>query len=1017
MPRNHNAGPSTLRNRNRVTNKTRLKVIKEAIDADPIVLDEDEEKARVVSTAGVDAEDANVSCLTVFFDAAGDDVEGPGVALSDWLEPSSRATPKNNTPAAYIPTPDSTGVVDNYTDYYPSGKWKDTVTYLKSSDTVEEATSFALANGFIYFMDERDKEWLDKNNEEARGEGTSAQGSVSGTSTRSGRSAKAKGKDPEVSQPVAMSEDEFELVMAIFEKVTHEKTEFLHHGLEQGSPFPPFSDYQDAFAMQPQDNMFALYAAPSWLPPSPQLLRLAKALYPHWRERRMERGGHPIIPVVNLDETDTLNESYICFRRREIKAVRKTRAQQATYSDKMVRLQAELTTASELVRGVLTREAYKKDVAVKGQDVWEKRFGLMDLKRKFPALGSKEDDELFYDKERVSKKPKADPATRIPLKFRPNGEFSPLPQEPVMKPKDRQQMIQKQVEADLAQRKNQDHLWEDSIDNSYQSTPTTYSSRLFKAIAASRTSPSAESASSVSSSSTSGATGRYRAARLRWGRGGRMHLDRHLFAPRRSRTLDSDSGSEEASDLENNERRRRLEERWKFDDDDSPSSGPPGSDEQTRKLVDNFKSSYLPHYMTLFSDQDHQSMSTDATLTYPGADGRMQTFAPFRMGNQFRRELPNGQRLGQPPMASPNALSLRPPNGTPVPASARSQTPVPVSTPVKGTPPPSIAQMRMSANGVARISSPNTVTTTPSVPSQSPVQAVPSPSIQVNGNPEPNGVPAVAVAEPEKMVVNGLPNGVPKVAPESHPVQPEAQVPIAVSTSPARLKANQLQPTPMPTLPNGYHLSAVNGYATAMPNGSPYIHPGVRANALQGQQLQTLKAAFNLPVVQEVPMQPNGNHLPMRPAQQYISHVTNGAAYNAQLMAARQMQHWQAQVVRQNAANMIDANGMDASLVSSLPAAATPTRVPSSNGTRGVSVSRAHPSPALAHAMSPPQGRASPVNPHLSRLTPHSPSPHLLSPSLAASQVQQSPTRQPQAPMPSPSLQSRQVIGSSGAGY
>ena len=64
MPRNP-AGPSTLRNRNRVTNKTRLKVIKESIDADPIVLDEDEEKARVVSTAGVDAEDANVSSSIV----------------------------------------------------------------------------------------------------------------------------------------------------------------------------------------------------------------------------------------------------------------------------------------------------------------------------------------------------------------------------------------------------------------------------------------------------------------------------------------------------------------------------------------------------------------------------------------------------------------------------------------------------------------------------------------------------------------------------------------------------------------------------------------------------------------------------------------------------------------------------------------------------------------------------------------------------------------------------------------
>jgi enhancer of polycomb-like protein len=83
-------------------------------------------------------------------------------------------------------------------------------------------------------MDERDQEWLDKNNEEARGEGTSAQGAVSaaGTSTRSGsslRSAKAKGKEPEVVQPLVISENEFELVMGLFEKVTHEKTEFLHH--------------------------------------------------------------------------------------------------------------------------------------------------------------------------------------------------------------------------------------------------------------------------------------------------------------------------------------------------------------------------------------------------------------------------------------------------------------------------------------------------------------------------------------------------------------------------------------------------------------------------------------------------------------------------------------------------------------------------------------------------------------------------------------------------------------------
>ena len=57
--------------------------------------------------------------------------------------------------------------------------------------------------------------------------------------------------------------------------------------------------------------------------------------------------------LVQLDETDTMNESYICFHWRKIKAIRKTRAQQATYSDKMTCLQSELTTAFDLANSVL----------------------------------------------------------------------------------------------------------------------------------------------------------------------------------------------------------------------------------------------------------------------------------------------------------------------------------------------------------------------------------------------------------------------------------------------------------------------------------------------------------------------------------------------------------------------------------------------------------------------------------------------------------------------------------------
>ena len=143
-------------------------------------------------------------------------------------ERPTRGKSSTTTQPAFIPTPDSTGVVDNYDELYLSNKWKDPATYAITSATVEQNIINGLGNGFTYYMDERDMEWLDKNNEEARGEGTSAQGAVSSTRTSS-RCAKAKGKEPEASQPVVVSEDEFELVMGVFEKVTHERTEYLHH--------------------------------------------------------------------------------------------------------------------------------------------------------------------------------------------------------------------------------------------------------------------------------------------------------------------------------------------------------------------------------------------------------------------------------------------------------------------------------------------------------------------------------------------------------------------------------------------------------------------------------------------------------------------------------------------------------------------------------------------------------------------------------------------------------------------
>ena len=58
--------------------------------------------------------------------------------------------------------------------------------------------------------------------------------------------------------------------------------------------------------------------------------------------------------------------------------------------------------AGELV----TREVMKKEVLQQTQQVWDHRFAFSDLKRKFPSLSTKEDDDLLVDKERPPKRTK-----------------------------------------------------------------------------------------------------------------------------------------------------------------------------------------------------------------------------------------------------------------------------------------------------------------------------------------------------------------------------------------------------------------------------------------------------------------------------------------------------------------------------------------------------------------------------------------------------------------------------------
>ncbi|RDB21980.1 Enhancer of polycomb-like protein 1 [Hypsizygus marmoreus] len=993
MPRNHLTGASTLRNRIRVNNKTRLKVVEGNLDFDTLVIpDEDEEKHRLTNlVAGVDAEDANEHHLQAVLSA------------SQRSHGSNRPTrgaagkaDKEEPPAAFIPTPDSTGIVDNYEDLYPPNRWKDPSTYVCTSATVEEAVANALAGGFTYYMDERDKDWLDKNNEEARGEGTSAQGAVSATSnTRtSARSAKAKGKEPEVSQPLVISEDEFELVMGVLEKVTHEKTEYLHHGLETGMAFPAFAEYHDTFASPLSFSVFASYTVPPWIPAPAQLLRIARAIYPYWKERRIERGGHRIIPVLNGDESDTLNESYICFRRREIKAVRKTRASQASSSDKLIRLQSELACPLELAKAVLLRENQKRETAQQVQQLWQKRMAFADLKRKFPAFGDKGDEELLVDKE----KPKKIETVR-PAKIR-NEMGTPVRQEIAMRPKDRTAQINEAIEAALNRQRDRDHSWDDQVDNPYQPPLVSYPSRLFKYVPV----------NFLASETDGKPIPQPRAVRARRGRGGRMLIDRRTAAPRpvvrmKRSSLYNHENQDVEMDGEEDEQMKKIEEQWRYDADDLPAVGPEGSEEQNRILVDDYQPTILRQSMTLFSEADQQSLTTDPAIPIV-VDGRQHMVTPFKLGTTPMRRDGNGatrpiapQGHPQPgvPIALPNSI-----HGTSL--AQLKKMPPPTSVPQMrisngGMRPPSIVASMQGPSPLSQSSPPNSA----SMPQHSP--------------PNTNGISRAAINLPHVDVVKtevsgnqALLNGAVQIPP---PHQQDAnsahdtKVNVVNGSPPKQNQHPQMQL-------NGYHAPLSTQAAAALVNNGQFLYSAnVPGHTLSLQQVQNIKSAFaNMQNAQDMANSQNAaarNHssylLANGPgingaANFNIQQLTAGGNFNLKLPPSRGVPWTGGSLQKANGVP----NGMEAQAVngsmSPIPGQAVPVRTPSANGIRpGMRI--ASNGQLTAHSMSP----------HVQ----HSPSP--MSAALAQSQSPPRHSLTPTMTRASPSLQHQQPATSSKSGY
>ncbi|WVW84986.1 hypothetical protein I302_107022 [Kwoniella bestiolae CBS 10118] len=330
------------------------------------------------------------------------------------LKPETTSTSSLNY---HIPTPDATGLVrdDQFTPLYQSTKYVEPTNYIRFSDTVEESSGGW--GGLGYCMDDKDCKWLNEFNskqEGSSGSSTTTNGdhkpSVNGSPSTplkestnqppssAGRGMRAKGKEKEKEKneglPTSLfiSEDTFEYIMGVLEKYAEDSVPMLHTNI---SLLPPFSSVEPMFSSPIPASFLPSNEIPKGLPDLKVLSRMARNVYSHWKVRREEREGKSIMPALNYDETND-NDPYVCFRRRDIRATRKTRRTDNYSIEQFQKIQSELRLAHNLASMVVQREKQKKELFKSDKEVWEAKWKLFETKRRWPSLGmTREEEEII----------------------------------------------------------------------------------------------------------------------------------------------------------------------------------------------------------------------------------------------------------------------------------------------------------------------------------------------------------------------------------------------------------------------------------------------------------------------------------------------------------------------------------------------------------------------------------------------------------------------------------------------
>ncbi|KAF1946995.1 hypothetical protein EJ02DRAFT_334642 [Clathrospora elynae] len=278
----------------------------------------------------------------------GEEIEHHLQAVISAAQAAAQGTTGGKIAQLFIPTPEAVASKVQYEDLYPR-RFTQPATYIRFSSTVEDTS------GCPYCMTSDDVAFLKSYNHK-------------------------KGKNNQC------SEDEFEEVIYFFEETTSTKQPFAS---VDNSPVLAYEELETGF-----DETISESAR-----------RFAKDIYAHWKNQRLLKGNRPLMPSLKFEtnlETDDA-DPYVCFRRREVRQVRKTRGRDAQVTEKLKKLRKELEEARLLMSQVKRREALLRDQLANDKLIFEQRHAVKELKRRLSIKG--DDDELLIT-QKPAPKPK-----------------------------------------------------------------------------------------------------------------------------------------------------------------------------------------------------------------------------------------------------------------------------------------------------------------------------------------------------------------------------------------------------------------------------------------------------------------------------------------------------------------------------------------------------------------------------------------------------------------------------------